>query len=302
MAFAGDGERVVSCSADRSAIVWHLPTGKKLLQIRQDKYPGALAVHRSEPLFAVGCDDNLIRLYNLDTGRAVDSRMAHTAEVVALAFSPAGELLASAGEDKTARVWRLARATGSHAVLRHPGPVMALGTLYGRSVLACSRGGVWEFPTATRGGPRRVVDHPVPSALATYALGRSAAVGFADGTARVIDLASGRTLAGPWAHGRAVLAVAVSPNGRLVATGCDDPDWVVRVRDVKTGRVVHELVGHERKVVRWRSAPTASCSSAPAGTKRPASGTWRPASPSGRSCGTRTSRRPSPSARAGSWP
>jgi hypothetical protein len=66
-----------------------------------------------------------------------------------------------------------------------------------------------------------------------------------DGTARLWDVTDGsqrRALE----HPRAVLCVAFSPDGRLLATGCTDQR--VRVWDVATGDLVHVLTGHQAAV------------------------------------------------------
>jgi WD40 repeat protein len=66
----------------------------------------------------------IIRLWEVGTGRQLQSLHGHTQPVQALAFHPSGKLLASGGEDESVRLWTLTdEPPGStEFVLRFPGP------------------------------------------------------------------------------------------------------------------------------------------------------------------------------------
>jgi len=67
-----------------------------------------------------------------------------------------------------------------------------------------------------------------------------------DGTAKIWDLESGRELATLRGHTGAVMDVAVSPDGKLVATG--SLDGTAKLWDLATGRNQLTLFGHEGPV------------------------------------------------------
>lgn len=82
--------------------------------------------------------------------------------------------------------------------------------------------------------------------------GRRLLLGSWDGTAQIVDLASGDD---PLVitHGGFIHAVAFAPNGRLVATGGNDR--IVRVWNATTGELVQTLEGHEDAVLSAAFSP-----------------------------------------------
>ena len=246
VAFSPDGQRVLSTGEDRRVVVRRTHGGANRLEIPHDKHIAALAVHPREPIFATGGHDNIVRLWDLDTGKPVAAQIVHTDYLRSLAFSPEGGSLATGSDDRTARVWRLARPTESKLRFPHVRAVVSLVAGNGFMITGCSDGGIRRW-TPTR---RQLLSKGNSSvvAIALHAPGAALAVGYHDGSLEILDAATGGRLAGPWVHSAAIQSVAISPDGKLVATGHQDPDWTIRVREIATGRVVRELVGHARKV------------------------------------------------------
>ena len=76
---------------------------------------------------ATGNVDTTIKLYDADTGKMQASWSAHGTSVTGLAYSPDGKLLASSGADQLARVWTLAKPGATPITLAgHNGPVSAV--------------------------------------------------------------------------------------------------------------------------------------------------------------------------------
>jgi WD40 repeat protein len=93
--------------------------------------------------------------------------------------------------------------------------------------------------------------HPDEVWAVAYASGGTAALtACLDGTARLWDLASGQVTRTFSCGKQAVWTVALSADGRWVATGgggalrAQSWDYAVRIWDAGTGREVHELTGH----------------------------------------------------------
>ena len=160
--------------------------------------------------------------------------------VTAVAFSPGGELLATAEGDGTVRLWNPATEQAVGAPLR-----AGTGTISGVTAVAFSPDGkllatadadgtvrVWnpaggQAPLATRtiiGGVNGVAFSPDGKLLATAD---------ADGTVRVWNPAGGQAPLATYTGNGAVNGVAFSPDGKLLATA--DADGTVRLWNTATG-------------------------------------------------------------------
>ncbi|MEN9275896.1 MAG: protein phosphatase 2C domain-containing protein, partial [Gloeomargarita sp. GMQP_bins_5] len=157
-------------------------------------------------------------------------------QVNALALDPQGEHLAVSSDDGYIALWSVG-GVGWERRLRSAGsPVMGLAFVrQGQQLVSVDRSGLvlWSVPDGRQLGPL-TVPKGVVTALATDAVGRFLAVGDANGTIYLWDLQ--RTVRSPTftqdllALGK-IDALAVSPNGALVAAGSQGQS-LVEVWDV----------------------------------------------------------------------
>src|SRR5207248_1566863 len=98
--------------------------------------------------------DATVRRWDIRSGREVDHPYTgHTGEVLAAAYSPDGEWIASGGGDRTIRVWRAASRQEALVLRGHTASVIGLHfSADGRRLVSLGADGtarLWE--TETRG-------------------------------------------------------------------------------------------------------------------------------------------------------
>jgi WD40 repeat protein len=112
-AFSPDGRRIATIGSDGTTIIWDSANGEPLLSLPGTTEPSdAIGIQRlayspDGSILATG-DRELVRLWDTASGTEMASLSGHTGEVWAVAFSPDGTKVASAGRDATARIWDVA--------------------------------------------------------------------------------------------------------------------------------------------------------------------------------------------------
>jgi cytochrome c len=215
LAVSADGKTAISGSFDSSAIRWSLPrnAAEQVLRFHESAV-NAVAIAPDRRIITGG-EDGRIAIWQPGATAPAAVLEGHTAPIVGLAVSPDGKTLASASWDRTVRLWPL--AGGALRVLEgHQQNVNGVAfTPDGMSLVSVGYDlTVRIWPLA--GGPPTTVTLPTPLNSVAVARDGEIVAGGADG--RVFFLSPAGELRGEIeTGGNPIIAVAVSPDGALVA-------------------------------------------------------------------------------------
>jgi WD40 repeat protein/tRNA A-37 threonylcarbamoyl transferase component Bud32 len=214
VAISPDGQRILTGSGDKTAMVWDARTGQELLSLKgHTDGVTSVAFSPDGKRLLTGSHDRTAKVWDAANGQEVLTLKGHDSGVLGVAWSPDGQRILTAGDrDHTARVWDSQKGQEVIALQGHTQSVFSAAfSPDGKRIVTGSGGS----------GPQGA---PVP------------------GEAKVWDAEKGREVLALKGHTDQVRSVAWSPDGRRILTGSTDK--TARVWDAEKGHEVLSLTGH----------------------------------------------------------
>jgi WD40 repeat protein/tRNA A-37 threonylcarbamoyl transferase component Bud32 len=257
--FSPDGQQVISASRDATIKVWDATSGKAVQTLLPTNGSTTVAVSRDGTLLAAGGYRNATNVWDLKTGKIVLELAHHREPVRAVAFSDDGSVLATAGDDRTVKLFSLQKGDKFGVELTafrgHTGSVSHLAFHPAGKFLASCSGDptngeirVWDLKGWRE--VRYLARYPGEIVQTTFTKGKHTALTLVTGPAgsevHVLDTIANKPLARFREDGTVIQSTGADTEGRFVALSLGRPDrpddrFAVKVCQVADGKEVLAL-------------------------------------------------------------
>jgi WD40 repeat protein len=233
-------------------------------------------INTDDMVIMIGQNDGIIQILNLLTGESQLEQLYHQepflGNVTTVAYSPDGNMIASAGNDGAVVLWGIEdRRPLSRPLLGHTGVVVNLAFSHSGEYLASSSCGNFHVSGNCIGGEViiRELSEFEPIAILTDTLGFGQALDFSpddqllavtdcssvevagvclEGVVRILDWRSGETVARLEGHTSFIWSADFSPDGQLLVSS--SADNTIIIWDLETGRPIGQRLSNHGGPVR----------------------------------------------------
>ncbi|CAD7927749.1 unnamed protein product [Amoebophrya sp. A25] len=107
VAFHTQGDIVITTAIDRTVKLWSLQEGKCLQTLVPQGHRKAWSCdsHDFSDFFAVGCDDGVLCIYDVSTGKQRQTMRGHAAAITSVVFQNFNNVVATGSNDKSLSMW-----------------------------------------------------------------------------------------------------------------------------------------------------------------------------------------------------
>ncbi len=199
--------------------------------------------------------DKKIVVWEISTGRELNTITGHTGQIRTTAFSPDGKQIASGATDKMVKLWETSSGKELHTFYGHESSISSV--VYspdGRYILSGSYDkniNIWDIQSSKL--VRTLKGHTdAVTSIAVSSDSKTAISASLDKSIKLWNISTGELIKTFNGHMEKVNSVAISPDGQYALSGSgkySGEDHKVRLWDIRKGELINTLAGHSREVL-----------------------------------------------------
>ncbi len=207
----------------------------------------AIAILPVRNLAVTGGTDSNLYVWDLETGERIATQPAHNDDISAIAYHRQGNLLASASQDGTVKLWQLQNNELSlrETLSGHAGWVTAVAiSPDGRRIISGSSDKTIKIWDAARGSLQQTLtDHKSAVYDLAIAPDNTLVSASQDRTIKLWDLATGQLQQTLTDHTAGVYSLALVPEEQTLISG--SADRTIKLWHLPTGSLIATFTGHD---------------------------------------------------------
>ncbi|XP_015776356.1 PREDICTED: apoptotic protease-activating factor 1-like [Acropora digitifera] len=246
--FKPTGSNIVGVS-DTVVKIWDSTTGQEIKNLQMSSTTLSLAYSSDDSILAVGMSDTTVQLWNSISEGSLGVYRGHSGWVHCVTFSKDASKLVSASDDETVKIWAVDTTTVESSVKLR----MVFDVIFSEDSLTiaitdtCNRLMIFEGETVAMLSQSDAQQSKITS-IRFSCDGQKVAIGFKDGSVKILDKDSCKVLQEFKNHLERVKWCAFSQCGQLLVSVSDD--CTVKVYSCSEGRLMFSLEGHMASVQR----------------------------------------------------
>jgi WD40 repeat protein/DNA replication protein DnaC len=206
----------------------------------------SVAISKEAGMIVSGSSDKTIKLWDIKTGRLINTLKGHTGWVYSVAISKEAGMIASGSGDETIKLWDIRTGRLINTLKGHTGSVSSVAISKEAGIIASGSSDetikLWDINTGrlinTLKGHR--------GSVLSVAISKDAGMivsGSLDDTIKLWDINTFRLINTLKGHEDDVTSVAISKEAGMIVSGSRDN--TIKLWDIKTFRLINTLKGHE---------------------------------------------------------